>query len=291
MTDIHERALSAAASVNWTPGLSPRHTARRVQDAVLRVIDARVLQRLELIDREFDRTSAELEREGAASAARTAATPQSRTVTPFPDIFAMFAAGFGGGLAIGAGRVVSRTPAGEMAVVGPSVLVLGIVAAVLLIVGEIFARREGSTSTNRALFLWFSTFLSLVAAVGVSVRLAVEEFTGYGVAAVIVMAIVFVLALVFAIGATRRRLPDDGEHAPRVRPGSRERNELLSASETAQDRAHDELEALDPAGREAFAEAYAAGLAAAAGRDTTARPLVKRLQSLEWAAARYDVEV
>ena len=240
--DRHPRARpERGRKRELTPGLSPRHTARRVQDAVLRVIDARVLQRLELIDREFDRTSAELEREGAASAARTAATPQSRTVTPFPYIFAMFAAGFGGGLAIGAGRVVSRTPAGEMAVVGPSVLVLGIVAAVLLIVGEIFARREGSTSTNRALFLWFSTFLSLVVAVGVSVRLAVEEFTGYGVAAVIVMAIVFVLALVFAIGATRRRLPDDGEHAPRVRPGSRERNELLSASETAQDRAHDEL--------------------------------------------------
>lgn len=286
MTDIRERATMAATTVQWAPGLSPRHTARRIQDAALRVLDARALQRLELIDREFDRTSAELERAAAASAA---AAPTARGVTPFPDIVAMFAAGFGGGLAVGAGRVVSRTPAGEMAVVGPSVLVLGIVAGVLLLVGEIFARRESSTSTNRSLFLWFTTFLSLVAGVGVSVRLAVEEFTGYGVAAVIVMAIVFVLALVLAVGATRRRRPDDDEHAPRVRAGARERNELLSASETAQDRAHDELGALGDEARAAFAEAYTAGLAAVSGRDVPDRSTVKRLQSLEWAAARYDL--
>lgn len=287
MTGILDRAVSAASTVQWTPGLSPRHTARRIQDAALRVVDPRALQRLELIDREFDRTAAELERTGAAAAA---SAPKVRRITPFPDVLAMFAAGFGGGLAVGAGRVVSRTPAGEMAVVGPSVLVLAIVAVVLLCVGEVFARREKSTSTNRAIFLWFTVFLSLVAAVGVSVRLAIEEFTGYGVAAVVAMAVVFVLALALAIGATRRRQPDDGdEHAPRVRAGSRERNELISAGETAQDRAHDVLDALDDEARTAFTEAYAAGLAAASGRDVPARSTIKRLQTMEWAAARYDL--
>lgn len=286
MSDLAERATRAATTVSWAPGLSPLHTARRIQDAALRVIDARVLQRLELIDREFDRTSAELERAGAAA---HASAPRVRRVTPFPDIFGMFAAGFGAGLSIGAGRVVSRTPAGEMAVVGPSVLVLGVAAILLVIVGEVFARREKSTSTNRAIFLWFTTFLALVAIVGVSVRLAIEEFTVYGVAAVVVMVIAFVLALVFAIGATRRRQADDSEHAPLVRPGSRERNELLSASESAQDRAHDELKTLDDAARDAFAQAYSAGLAAVADRDVPPRTTVKRLRTLEWAAARYDL--
>lgn len=288
MSELTERAAIAATTASWPPGVSSRFAARHIQDAALAVIDRRVLQRLELIDREFDRTAAEFERTGRAAAD---SAPTTRRVTPFPDMFAMFATGFGAGLSIGAGRVVSRTPAGEMAVVGPTVLVLGIAALVLLIVGEVYARREGSASPNRVLFLWFATGLSLIATAGVSVRLAVEEFTGYGLAAVVTMAVTCVVAATLAIRAHRRQRPDDDENAPRVRPGLRERNALLSLSETAQDRAHDVLAALDDSSRAAFDEAYAAGLAAAARRpDASLRRTMKRLQSIEWAAARYHLD-
>jgi hypothetical protein len=287
MSDLAERAVRAATTVSWTPGLSTRYAARRIQDAALRVIDARVLQRLELIDREFDRTTAELERSGCAADSGTGA----RRVTPFPDMFAMFAAGFGAGLSVGAGRVVSRTPAGEIAVVGPTVLVLGIATLAFLVTGALFASREKSTSPNRALFLWFATGLSLIATAGVSVRLAVEEFTAYGLAAAVTMAVTCVVGAVLAIRATRRHQPDDDEEtAPRLRPGTRERHEPRTVSENAQDRAHDELEALDESAHAAFDEAYAAGLAAAAEQpDASLRATARRLQSMEWAAARYDL--
>lgn len=286
MTDIRDRAVQAATAVTWTGDLSVGQATRRIQDAALGAVDPRALQRLAPVDRAFDHAVADL---GRRTDAAVAAAPRVRRFSPLPELAGMLAAGFGGGLAVGAGRVVSRTPAGEMRLVGPSVLVLAVVALLLLLLGAAVAVRERATSTARALFLWFATAFAAVAAIGVGVRLAVEEFTGVGVAAVVAMAVVVVVAGVLAVGATRRRTADGDDFPARSRAGAAERNALLSASEDAQDGANEVVDALEEESRTAFLDAWAAGLDAAAERRTIAAGDVRRVRSATWAAARYDV--
>jgi len=285
MPDTLERARGAATDISWPSGLRLRHGARRVQDAALRVVDPRALRRLELVDREFDRTVTELER----AAGRTRAAAAHRPITPLPDVLAESAIGIGAALAIGMGKLVGRTPAGTTAVAAPTVLVLATLALVLLVVGEVIARRERSTSTVRVLFLWFVPVSALVAAVAVRVRLAADGTTPAGVGAVVASVLVLGVAVVIAIGATRRREPDDGITLW-SRLGPDERAGLAVATTTAQDRARSALDGLDEPSRAAFTDAYAAGLAAVAGRDAHLRPAVRRLRTLDWAAGRYDTK-
>lgn len=280
-----DKAVQTAETMALDTGRSVRSIARDLQDVALRALDERTAQRLALVDREFDRAASGLERDLSAAAA---SGPRKRRLTPLPDTFGMLAAGFGAASAMGAGRVAPSTPVSELPIVGPTVLVCASIAAVAILTGAVVARRESSTSSPRAVMLWLTLIWSAIAAVAMFVRFATEGVTAVAIAGSVAMVAVAILSLLLALGAQRRA----GTHSEPDEPtpaGARLRNELISAGENAQDSAHAALAELDENQRETFAEAYAAGIAAVIARRALPAPTVKRLRTLDWAAARYDV--
>ncbi|MCC2033606.1 hypothetical protein [Microbacterium allomyrinae] len=287
MTLAHDRAVERASTMPLTADRTPRQVAREVQDAALHAIDQRTAQRITRVDRDFDLFTATIERELVAA---RASAPRQRRITPLPDMIGMFAAGFGAISALGAGRVAPSTPISELPIVGPTVLICALIAVVAMVVGALVARREGAASSARAVMLWLVGIWSAVASIAMIVRFATEGVTAVAVAGLVATVVALIGAIILAIPAQRLA----GAGAPvgleaRPKAGARERNELLSAGETAQDRAHDELAVLDESARSDFDEAYEAAVAAVLRRGILPSPSAKRLRALGWAAARYDI--
>lgn len=274
------RESAERAVVDIASGMAARHVVRVIQDAALRSIDAGAVDRLTPVDRGFDAAIADAERAPRAAAP---AVPAARP--PLWDVGAMFAAVFAGGLAINAGQVISRTGLGRLDASAPFILGFAAVSAVLLLLGLTTGRGIGGSA--RAIVRALTALFAVVGAIGVLVRLLSEVFVPLGVAALIVLAGVVAVAVVAAVRAGRRPGPSDFPPAPD--PFARARNEVISASEEAQDRAHAVLDSVWHSAHPEFEEAAQAGVSAAVRTGALSAADARRLRRGDWAAARYDV--
>jgi hypothetical protein len=273
------RESAERAVVDIASGVAARHVVRVIQDAALRSIDAGAVDRLTSVDRGFDAAIADAERAAGAAPAAPAARP------PLWDVGAMFAAVFAGGLAINAGQVISRTGLGRLDASAPFILGFAAVSAVLLLLG--LATGRGIGGSARAIVRALTALFAIVGAIGVFVRLLSEVFVPLGVAALIVLVGVVAVAVVAAVRAGRRPGPSD--FPPASDPSARARNEVISASEDAQDRAHAVLDSVWHSAHPEFAEAARAGVTAAVRTGVLSAADARRLRRGDWAAARYDV--
>jgi len=296
MNDLLEAATTLARTMPLDSGDSPRQVARRVQEAVLDSADPAVVDSVRGVDRAFDARVAPLER-----ALLGGSTKPARTVTPGPDLIAVFAAAWAMGAAAGAGRLTGGTELDQIHVVAPTVVFSVGVALVLLGVGVAFARRErgelraqraNSAAVMRAGFVWTAAVMGVAAVIGMTFRV-LGEAEAAGMVALVAAVVLCAVAVPLAIAAQKeasRGVSGGRLHPPSgARAGAGERMELLSASEDAQDRVNEQLSRLTSASFDGLDAAFAAAVAEIARRGILPASSVKRLRATGWVAARYLV--
>ncbi|MBD3942066.1 hypothetical protein IF188_10195 [Microbacterium sp. NEAU-LLC] len=295
---LDQLAADAARTASIEPTTPVREVARAVQAPLVAALDSGAADAIARVDREFAARVEPWERRGEPEA------PRVRTLTPWPDVAAWLVLAWSMGSAAGAGRLTGGTAINSLEVVAPTVLICSVIAAVLLIVGAVAAQRErevllaqrvNASAVTRSGSLWISVILSVVATVGMIVRLVTDEATGIAIAATVAAAAVLVLSTVLAIAGSKLANAgvSGGKLIPRT-PGTTsgaQRNEAISASEDARDQAAAALEAVPAALQDEIASAYASGVREVTGRRILPRAAEKRLKPADWIAARYDVEL
>lgn len=295
MTTPLDAATARARALHDGTAPSIRAAARQIGDAAWAAADPRAAEALRAVDAEFDARVAPFERPAGEPAPR-----RVRTVTPWPDIVALFAAASVLGSALGAGRITGGSWLESDPVVAWTVIVSAALAIVLVVAGVVFAHRERSvlraqrtqsSSVFRAGLSWATLGIATIGAVGMVVRV-VQDPLPLSIVALVCAVLLVALTVPVALGAQREAQAGAarGKLIPRGGDSSQQsRNELLSASEDAQDRAAEAVAAVDLGIRDDVDEAYAAGVAALVAGGGLPKTTVDRLRKADPFAARYDV--
>ncbi|MWB99903.1 hypothetical protein [Agromyces seonyuensis] len=278
---------------------STRAVARSLQDAALRSIDRSAAERIERIDRTFDRAAAHAaqvaqspEVRAAAAVARSRAF---RASTPLfaASIVAAFAAAGTFVVPIGGGRYGSNWA--DLPEVSREVLVLQLVGLAALVVAVAVRRRAAPSLAVSAVFGTGAAF-SAAGLVTMTVRMLLEGPTATALVATALAVPNLVLALVLAVRTHRiaRARPheaasNDGGALP-PRPDEATWNTLLEAAADARAGAAAVFASLAPAEAARFEADYRAGLEVLGRRAGVGFDAARRLRPLEAAAARYAVD-